>query len=192
MSLRTKRHIRVALASVLTFFMGAAGAAQVDLLTVDHHAGRFKIEFDGLVEAPASRVYALLTDYQNLARLNPGITAVRVESMRGGRDRVRMVLQNCIAFFCKEIVQVEDVTKPAPGTIVCRIVPGAGDFESGSCLWRISSEGARTRVHYEATRVAGFEIPPLIGPWAIGRAMHEQFQDSIENLERLARPVATR
>jgi len=162
-------------------------AAQIDTLTITHRDDGYRIAFDGVVDAPTPQVYALLADYARLGKLNPVITAMSVDIAPSGRgDRVRSVIEACIWFFCRQIVQVEDVTEPSPNTIVAHIVPGAGDFESGSCFWRVTNEGPRTRLHYEAVRVAAFWIPPLIGPWAINRSVREQFESSIVILERLA------
>ena len=162
-------------------------AAQIDAITVTHRDDGFKIAFDAVVDAPTQQVYAVLADYARLGKLNPIITAISVDVAPTGRgERVRSVIKACVWFFCRQIVQVEDVTEPDANTIVAHIVPGAGDFESGSCFWRVTNEGPRTRLHYEATRVAGFWIPPLIGPWVIRRTVREQLETSIVVLERLA------
>jgi hypothetical protein len=176
-------------AGVLLGILGAGIgiAAQIDGISVTHHDDAFKIEFDAVVDAPAQQVYAVLADYASLGKLNPAITAISVEVAPTGRgERVRSVIKTCVWFFCRQIVQVEDVMESDPNTISARIVPGAGDFESGSFFWRLTDEGPRTRLHYEATRVAGFWIPPLIGPWAIKRTLREQLESSIVLLERLA------
>lgn len=162
-------------------------AAKIDTLTITHRDRGFYMKLDAVVNAPAPRVHAVLTDYARLGKLNPVITATSVKMAPNGRgDRVRTVIDGCVWFFCRQIVQVEDVTKPDASTIIARIVPGAGDFESGQCYWRVTDEGQRTRLHYEAVRVAGFWIPPLIGPWVIDRTLREQFRSSIATLERLA------
>jgi len=166
---------------------GTALAAQIDAITVTQRDDGFSIVFDAVVDAPARQVYAVLSDYARLGKLNPVITAVSVESAPAGRgERVRSVIKSCVWFFCRQIVQVEDVVEPDADTIVAQIVPGAGDFASGSCFWRVSGEGLRTRLHYEAVRVSAFWIPPLIGPWAIRRTVREQFESSIAALERIA------
>jgi len=166
---------------------GVGVAAQIDAITVTHRDDGFKIVFDAVVDAPAQHVYEVLADYARLGKLNPVITAISVDATPNGRgERVRSVIKACVWFFCTQIVQVEDVTEPDANTIVAHIVPGAGDFESGSCFWRVTDNGPRTRLHYEATRVATFWIPPLIGPWAIRRTVREQLESSIVVLERLA------
>ena len=162
-------------------------AAEINTLTITHHDRGFYMKLDAVVDAPTARVRALLSDYARLGKLNPVITATSVKMAPNGQgDRVRTVIDGCVWFFCRKIIQVEDVTEPDPSTIIARIVPGAGDFESGQCYWRVTNEGRRTRLHYEAVRVAGFWIPPLIGPWAIDRTLREQFRSSIATLERLA------
>lgn len=162
-------------------------AAEINTLTITHHDRGFTMKLDAVVDAPAPRVRALLSDYARLGKLNPGITATSVTMAPNGQgDRVRTVLDGCVWFFCRQIVQVEDVVEPDPSTIIARIVPGAGDFASGQCYWRVTSEGQRTRLHYEAVRVADFWIPPLIGPWAIDQALREQFTSTVATLERLA------
>jgi hypothetical protein len=184
-----KKTIMFALARVLPGILAASvgWAAQVEGITVAHRDDGYKIVFDAVVDAPARQVYEVLADYASFGRLSPVITAMSVEAAPTGRgQRVRSVMKTCVWFFCRQIVQVEDVTEPDANTIVAHIVPGAGDFESGSFIWRVTDEGPRTRLHYEATRVAAFWIPPLIGPWAIRRTVREELESSIVLLERLA------
>ncbi len=188
---------RIALAcvaSVLALVAGAGRAAQVDSVTVSHRDSGFTIVFDGVVDAPAARVYDVLSDYARLGRLNPAITSVSVTGRPTPQtERVRSVFESCILFFCPKIVQVLDVTRPDARTIVDHVVPGQGDFEGGSSTWRITNQGPRTRLHYEAMRVAAFWIPPLIGRWAIERTLREQLEFSVAILERLAseKPVSS-
>jgi hypothetical protein len=183
---RPARHAAAA-AGFLLAAAAPAFAAEVNAIAVSHSGASYTIAFDAVVDAPAPRVYAVLADYARLGKLNPVITAISVEAApAGGAERVRSEIKTCIWFFCRKIVQVEEVTESDPGMIRARIVPGTGDFESGSCFWRISGDGPRTRLHYEATRVAAFWIPPVIGPWAIKRTLHEQLESSIVLLERLA------
>ncbi len=164
-----------------------APAAEIERITVTHDDIAFEITFDGVVDAPAQRVHDVLTDYSHLDKLSQAITAVHIEPAPDGHgERVSTVLNACVWFFCNRVVQVEDVTEPESNTIAAQIAPGAGDFKSGSSLWRIIAEGSRTRLHYEARRVVAIWVPPVIGPWAIERTMREQLKSSITVVERLA------
>lgn len=180
-------HLAAGLLAVALAAAGTSFGAQVDSVTVTHHGASFRISLDAVVDAPQRRVYAVLTDYTRLAELNPAISKIGVRRSPSGRgERVRSELQSCVWFFCRRLVQVEDVEEPDPYTIAARIVPGEGDFQSGSCFWRVTGEAGGTRLHYEAVRVVGFWVPPLIGPWAIERALRAQLTSSIGLLERLA------
>ena len=165
---------------------GTAIAAQIDAIHVTDRDDGFEIVFDAVIDAPAREVRRVLGDFARMGKINPDITAVSIDVAPGGAERVRSVIESCVLFFCRHLVQVEDVTKPDADTIITNIVPGAGDFKSGATLWRLVSEGLRTRLHYEATRTADFWIPPLIGPWAVHRTMREQLEYSILAIERLA------
>jgi hypothetical protein len=166
---------------------GAAGAAQLDEMTVSNGETGLRLTFDAVVDAPEHRVFQVLSDYARFGRMNPAIVSMSVAPSPDGRgSRVRSVLKACVWFFCRTVVTVEDVAEPDGRTIVARIVPGEGDFESGSSLWRLTAEGARTRLHYESTRVASFWIPPLIGPWVIQRTLRRQLEVSLRTLERIA------
>ena len=176
-----------AVAFLASLGAGSAAAAQLDSVTVTNGDAGLRIEFDAVVDAPERRVFEVLSDYARFGRMNPAIVSMSVAPSPDGHGaRVRSVLKSCVWFFCRKVVTLEDVTEPDARTIVARIVPGLGDFESGSSLWRLTAEGARTRLHYESTRVASFWIPPLIGPWMIKRTLREQLEFSLRALERLA------
>ncbi|HMA89995.1 MAG TPA: SRPBCC family protein [Burkholderiales bacterium] len=183
------RSLAAAYAAALLASLGAgtAWAAQLDDVTVSKGDAGLRLAFDARVNAPEHRVFEVLSDYARFGRMNPAIVSMSVAAAPDGRGaRVRSVLKSCVWFFCRKVVTVEDVTQPDSRTIVARIVPNEGDFESGSSIWRLTAEGGRTRLHYESTRVASFWIPPLIGPWAIKRTLREQLESSLRALEQLA------
>lgn len=166
------------------------GAAQSPIVVVEHRGSAFTVSFDAMVDAPPRSVYRVLTDFADLPALNPAIISVSVQAAPGNLGvRVRSVLNSCIWFFCRKVVQVEDVFEPDAHTIDARIVPGRGDFESGWSTWQLSAQGERTHLHYEARRVPDFWIPPLIGPWAVAHGLRVQLLASIPVLEHLAATV---
>jgi hypothetical protein len=189
------RRIGALLFIVALGFLGtrAIHAAQVEAVTVEVDGNTFHITLDALVDGTQARVYQVLSDYARLDRVNPGIRSISVRpSPANAGKRVRSVLADCVWFFCREIVQVQDVTEPNPFTIVGKVVPGEGDFAAGSFAWHVTAEGARTRVRYEASQVPRFWVPPLIGPWMIKRTLHDQLAYSVAVLERLAAEPVSR
>lgn len=161
-----------------------ACAADVKTLRVFRDKDTYHFTFDAVVDAPVQKVYRLLSDYAHLDRLSPAIVAITVRPMpQGAGQRVRSVLRSCFLVFCKDVVEVEDVTRSDGQTIVAQIVPGKGDFEEGYTRWRIQAAGSRTRLHYEATRKPSFWIPPLLGSWMIKATMRQHLESSVSMLE---------
>ena len=185
--------VRVISVVLFVLVLGVLGApaleaAQIEYVTVETEGNAFHITLDAVLDATQVRVYGVLSDYAHLNRMNPTIRSVSLLPAPGKSGiRVRSVLDGCVWFFCRQIVQVEDVTEPDPYTIVGQVVPGEGDFAVGSFSWRVTTERAGTRVHYEALQTPKFWIPPLIGPWAIARTLRSQFTSSVALLEHLAK-----
>lgn len=96
----------------------SACAADVKTLKVFRHQDTYHVTFDAMVDPPAQKVYRLLSAYAHLDRLNPAIVAITAQPMSPGRgQRVRSVLRSCFLAFCKNIVEVEDITQSDGQTI---------------------------------------------------------------------------
>jgi hypothetical protein len=186
----SRRGARTSLSAVLllaALHPACGTTAETGPVVVERRGAAYTASFDALIDAPPRRVYEVLTDFSGLRALNPDIVAVSAKVAADGRgERVRTVLQSCIWLFCRKVVQVEDVVEPDARTILSRIVPGQGDFKSGWTTWHLSAQGVSTHLHYEASRVPNFWIPPLIGSWAVATALREQLEASIPVIERLA------
>lgn len=170
-----------------TLLPACAAGAPAAPVVVERRGAAFTATFDAVIDAPPRAVYRVLTDFADLRALNPAIVSVSVQAAPGNLgQRVRIVLSSCVWFFCRKIVQVEDVLEPDAHTIVTRVVPGLGDFKSGWSTWRLIALGRRTQLHYEASRVPDFWIPPLIGPWAVEHALRAQLEGSLPVLACLA------
>jgi hypothetical protein len=89
-------------------------------------------------------------------------------------------------FFCRELVQVQDVTELNDGYILVTVVPEMSDFSYSRNMWRIRKQNDDTRVTYSSDLVPSFWIPPLIGTSLFKHKLLEETRLLIENLERLA------
>ncbi len=173
--------------SMCVLYAGFAHAAAVVDLHVARAGDRYRLTMRMDLEMPAHTLRALVTDYAHLARLNPAVVESRVLSHRGGVTRVRTVVRGCIAFFCFDVHQVQDVRALPDGAIVAVTVPALSDFRYGRARWRIVARGARAcRLDFEAVIEPSFWVPPLIGPWLIRYKMRQEALRTAATLERLA------
>lgn len=171
----------------LTVWARPAAAARIESLRVVQDQGGYAVALDATLAAPRQRVFAVLSDFAHLQRINPEIIAASAaRSPAGSGTRVRTVLHSCVLFFCRNLVQVEDVTRRPEDSISTRIVPGTGDFASGWSVWRLAGDGQITRVHYEARRKVGFWVPPLVSAMAVRHGIGERLKVSLQSVEQLA------
>lgn len=162
-------------------------AGEVITAKVDHRDKRYFMEIEALINADSIVVKRLLTDYNHLKRLNDVIKeSYIVYSLDDISHRVYLNAESCITFFCKSITQVQDIEELPGNVIIATIVPEKSDFDYAHARWKISAEGARTRIFFNTDLRPSFWVPPLIGPPLIESKLREEAIRTIEGLERLA------
>jgi len=181
-------NIKVGLLLVGVFVAIMADASEVLKAKVAHQSGLYTLELDARITAPVPQVHRLLVDYNHLEQVNPAVKeSMIIETYSTARHRVSSVIEACIAFFCKRLIQVWDVEQRTNGDIVASIVPEASNFHFGYAHWVLHAEDGGTRLHFTTNLEPAFWVPPLIGPWLIRYKLRQEGLESVENLERLAR-----
>jgi len=153
---------------------------------VGTHEGHYLLRIDMLIDANTERVRQLLTDYAHLDRLSHSITRSELLENNTPHFRVRVTTQGCVMFFCRELVQVQDVTELHDGYILVTVRPEMSDFTYGRNMWRIRTLNDRTRITYSSDLVPDFWVPPLFGTSIFKNQLLEESRQVIDNLERLA------
>ncbi|GMQ89123.1 MAG: hypothetical protein BMS9Abin09_0577 [Gammaproteobacteria bacterium] len=165
-----------------------AFGGEVYVAAVSHQSGSYLIEVDTLVQMDEPQVRSLLTDYNNLGRVNPAIEISEVLLTRGPGDyRVRTVTEACIWFYCMRVHQVQDVIESQDGTVTALVVPEQSDFRYGYARLNLWQEAEGTRILIRSEVEPDFWIPPLIGPWLIKRKLLSETLETVDNLEQLAK-----
>ena len=153
---------------------------------VGHEGDHFRVHIDMLIDAQPEQVHKLLTNYAHLDRLSPSITDSELLHSNTPHYRVRVTTDGCVFFYCRQLVQVQDVTELKNGYILVKVLPEMSDFNYSQNLWRIRMEDGHTRVTYSSDLVPGFWVPPIVGTAIFQHKLLEESQQVIENLERLA------
>lgn len=166
--------------------MGQAGAGELVRLHVDNGGNTYNVYMEMIVHAPPERVTAVLTDYKNIARLNPSITHSEVLPSTDGLTRVLTRMEGCVFFYCVEIERIEGVSVLDNGDLKAVIEPAEGGFKSGTAHWQVLDEGEHSRVIYSAALEPDFWIPELIGPSVVRANLGEEIRTSFRHLEYYA------
>jgi hypothetical protein len=182
--------LSLALGAVLIFggFPRFAEAGQVHRASVDYRDGAFSIVLEMHVYGDADVIRRLLTDYEHLSQFNDSVTeSQQLESPDPDVLRARIVTEDCIAFLCAKLVQVQDVRQLPEGDLVIRILPSLSDYTTGNSVWHIAPEtGGGTYVRVEALMAPKLWIPPLVGPSLVASMLRDRAIRMVDNLEALA------
>ncbi len=164
-----------------------AGAAQVEQLEIQRSGKDYTVSLRAVLQAPLDQVWDVLTDYARFHEVSPAIKESEILEERDARThRVRTRASACVLIFCKETVQVQTMHKRAPGKLAVDVDPAQSDFEFGKARWDLKAGSDVTHLQFEARIRPAFWVPPLIGPWVIGRVLREEARATTDGLERLA------
>jgi hypothetical protein len=181
------RDYRVTLATSLMFsFLCASFAHSGKVITsnVHHDNGRFTVHSNMLVHLHASHVRKILTDFENLPRINANIKGVNMLAPSPDNAiRMRVESQVCALFVCLDYSWVQEVSILPSGDIITHFDPALSDFREGWVRYQLVSEGAHTRLITDAELVPDFWFPPLIGPILIKAKLRSEALEAATGIE---------
>lgn len=172
------------LIAVAAWWPMLAGAATVTSLHVERHAKAYAVRARIRLAAPLGPAYAAATDFARL----PDYSSMIESTHLIGVDELSSRMRLCVLWYCKTVHQVMRYRLVPARRIDMQVVPGRGDLSAGQAHWHFAADGAHaTDLHFNARIVPDFWVPPLIGPWAIARALRKQVTATATAIERLAR-----
>lgn len=160
-----------------------------------HFEGRtYHYRFSVDIEAPLADVRAVVTDYDNLQRINNDVVqSLILERYDEQHLKRRMWINHCLLVFCFDLFFVENVDLLDDGRIRTTIIPEESNFLHGQSVWRLESLGeTTTRISVVADQTPDFWIPPVIGPLVFKRAFVREVRETGRNIEREAQSGGAR
>ena len=159
-------------------------------VTAEYKESKYYLNAAFEVEASTESIISVLTDFENIAQLNPAIIESEiVEYSSDNKTRIRTVVKDCALFFCKEIVRVENVTQHGLDSLEAEVIPFLSDLRSGYTLWTFQQQGAITKVSYQSSMQPKFWIPPIIRSHTVTSKIKKRIMQTILRLQTLALEV---
>lgn len=156
-------------------------------ISAEYEEGVYDLNAKFEVEASAEEVISLLTDYENIDQLHSSIVDSEVvATSTEHKSRIRTVVKDCVIFFCKEVIRVENVTQHSDDSIEAEVIPFLSDFRSGYTKWEILQQGDVTTVTYQSTMQPKFWIPPLIRSHTITKKLKTRILEMAMQIQSLA------
>lgn len=157
---------------VACLLLPAAGrGAEVLSIRTERDGGVFSVETVMLLDAAPQEIMALLTDYDDFARVDRAIVLNHQLREEDGLPVVHTRLCGCVGFLCKRIDKVDRFEQPSPELLIAT-GDGSGDLESNRMRWELlASEDGRTEMRFDWELDPAFWVPPLIGTYAVERSL---------------------
>ncbi|MEF8792793.1 SRPBCC family protein [Thiohalorhabdus sp.] len=167
----------------------AAAGASVEELNVAFRDGAYRAQMVAQLEASPRQVRRMLTDFDNLERINASVkeSEVVAPNSRETSVRVRTRVRNCLAIFCQELTRVEAV-KVSRYTIRSRIIPEKSDFEEGKSLWLITPSAGGTRLEVRLHMVPESELPTFAAN-LMARDLEDKLRQTLARIEQQGSPA---
>jgi len=173
----------VILGVVMQAAMATADPESKPTVAVAEQDGVYSVTARFEVPHSPSAVMSVLTDYEQIPRFMPHISASVVLERSAGHAVVRQEAVARVMLFSKRIRLVLDVGEEQ-GALRFHDVCG-GSFARYEGTWRLIDQNGRTEIRYELTAQPSFAVPEFL----LKRLLRH---DSIETLESLRREIAAR
>lgn len=171
-------------------FTPISQAGVLDTVSTEHHNGRYYVTMTANVAAAPAQVWAVLTDYDRLARINPAVESVRVVSSTPEPVVTHSLIKVCVLWHCKTLDQRQTMQAGPGWRLQADVIPEHSDFSYGYARWELAPAAATDQSSNEATQLKfhaelepAFWVPPMIGPWLIKRALEQEGRITIRGIE---------
>jgi hypothetical protein len=165
----------------------AAHAMEVNTLEVRFEDGRYIVELEARLDAPADVVGAVLTDFDHYPQLDERILESRLEVLEHQPPRLITRLRGCVGvIICRSMKRVESLAQ-RPGELIANAIPEESDVRFGTMFSRWEQKDGYTQVRYRLVIIPDFWVPPMIGRRMMIRTLREGTLSLFRNVERVAR-----
>jgi len=152
-------------------------------VAIDRDGDTFAVKVELAVDATPEEVFAVLTDYDHMARFVSNVLESRIVRRDGDRIAVEQKSQLAFGLFHLEFKNLREVELLPSHEIRSRVTEG--DMRGSSFTTTIAAKGTKTQVDNRGTFISNRWIPPLIGNALLEAETRKQFQEfRIEILRR--------
>jgi len=140
------------------------------------------------VSAGLDLAFEVLTDYGNMASFLPGMLASRMVSRDGNSVIVEQSADEGVFLFRHRVdVRLAIVENP-PHRLSVRALAGSFKEMDGSYL--LTRKDDHTLIEYRGRFLPAFDLPPMIGTYAVQRSLERHLGALAEEIERRSRRAA--
>lgn len=150
--------------------------------------GGFAVDLLMLARVPPSMAWAVLTDFEHMARFVPNLTRSQVLSSQGNLLQVSQKGVARYGPFSTEFESIRDIELIPKREI--RAHGRSGNVRQMESLMQLEATDDGTRLRYHAEVLPGFWFPPWVGTALVRHETAEQFSAVINEMQRRQAAIA--
>ena len=155
-------------------------------IKIEQKENRYHISVVSQLNAKIDTIYKLLTDYDNIHKLDPAIIKSRIVRKKAQIVQVETISYECVGPFCQEIKHTQDVQSFSRQIISAKTVPELSDYSYGYMLWHLKSlseaDFEQTLIKLTIELEPSFWLPPLIGSYVLEQKFSTGLEQFFKNL----------
>ena len=160
-------------------------------VTIDRNGDRFAVKVGLAVDATPEEVFAVLTDYDDMARFVSNVLESRIIRRDGNKITVEQKSRLTLGPIHFDFANVRDVELVPFREVHSRVTEG--DMQGSSFTTTLAAHGAQTWIDNRGSFVSNRWIPPIIGTTLLEAETRKQFRElRNEILHRKSAPAASK
>ncbi|SCX40827.1 MULTISPECIES: SRPBCC family protein [Nitrosospira] len=152
---------------------------------VRNDGDQITIDVNFVVPVAPQKVWAVLTDFENIPQFNPGILSSRITGRTGNHCHVAQKSITKYGFIVFSFESVREIKLVPFERIHERMI--SGNMRKMEETTELLPERGQTRIIYRAVLVPGVWVPPMVGDVFVKQEAREQFQTLIDEIIRRER-----
>lgn len=181
-----RRRRFIALLGLLLSFPLQAAAAKIHL-EVTRHDDTFEVRAEAQIDADPIAAWAVLTDYDRLAKFIPGMQESKVVSRTGSTVIVDQRGDATLLFLTFPMRARLEIQEHPFDSVVSNAV--SGNFKDLHGEYHLQVAGTGMVLHFTATFTPDFSFPPLLGTLIVRSAAHRRFAAMVTEIEKTRHAV---
>ncbi len=136
------------------------------------------------VDADRELAFEVLTDYDRMEQFLPGMIRSTVVSRSANGAIVDQVAEEGVLFFRQRVAFRAEIGESPPSRITVRAL--SGSFRHLEGTYAVSHRGERTLIEYRGRFVPDFELPAMLGIYAVHHSLKRHLEAIADEIERRA------
>ena len=170
-------------------------AGELTRFELEAQGDGYRLESQGLIDAPKDAVWQVLTDYSALHRVSPHIIESELVAVTAdGVSRVRTLNRLCFLVFCRDLRHVQLIRERGYGDFESDSVAAGSDLSRGYARWRLRNRGSATRldIDFSFAMDSYAWVPSFVSRYVARSALKEDAETLIDGIERTVRLLEAR